>query len=43
VVLGRSDGKRTEILQGPGRRAVRRRQQLVLKAELGKDSAEHAH
>ncbi|MYM25415.1 efflux RND transporter periplasmic adaptor subunit, partial [Duganella sp. FT135W] len=44
VVLGRSDGQRTEILQGlpPGAQYAAANS-YVLKAELGKDSAEHAH
>ena len=44
VKLGRSDGKLTEVLQGlkPGVRYVSAGS-FVLKAELGKDSAEHTH
>lgn len=44
VKLGRSDGKMTEVLQGlkAGTRYVSAGS-FVLKAELGKDSAEHAH
>jgi cobalt-zinc-cadmium efflux system membrane fusion protein len=44
VKLGRSDGKMTEVLQGlkPGMRYVSAGS-FVLKAELGKDSAEHTH
>ena len=44
VKLGRSDGKMTEVLQGlkPGVRYVSAGS-FVLKAELGKDSAEHTH
>lgn len=44
VVLGRSDGKLTEILQGlPAGARYAAANSYVLKAELGKDSAEHAH
>lgn len=44
VVLGRSDGQRTEILQGlPAGASYAASNSYVLKAELGKDSAEHAH
>lgn len=44
VKLGRSDGKMTEVLAGlkPGARYVSAGS-FVLKAELGKDSAEHTH
>jgi cobalt-zinc-cadmium efflux system membrane fusion protein len=44
VVVGRSDGKLTEVLQGlqAGARYASAGS-FVLKAELGKDSAEHAH
>lgn len=44
VKLGRSDGKMTEVLAGlkPGVRYVATGS-FVLKAELGKDSAEHTH
>jgi cobalt-zinc-cadmium efflux system membrane fusion protein len=44
VKLGRSDGKMTEVLQGlkAGARYVSAGS-FVLKAELGKDSAEHTH
>ena len=44
VKLGRSDGKITEVLAGlkPGARYVSAGS-FVLKAELGKDSAEHTH
>jgi len=44
VKLGRSDGKMTEVLAGikPGVRYVSTGS-FVLKAELGKDSAEHTH
>jgi cobalt-zinc-cadmium efflux system membrane fusion protein len=44
VTLGRSDGKLTEVLQGlqAGARYVAAGS-FVLKAELGKDSAGHAH
>lgn len=44
VKLGRSDGKMTEVLAGlkPGARYVAAGS-FVLKAELGKDSAEHTH
>jgi cobalt-zinc-cadmium efflux system membrane fusion protein len=44
VVLGRSDGQLTEILQGLKAGAqYAAANSYVLKAELGKDSAEHAH
>ncbi|RZT05423.1 membrane fusion protein, cobalt-zinc-cadmium efflux system [Duganella sp. CF402] len=44
VVLGRSDGQRTEILQGlPAGARYAAANSYVLKAELGKDGAEHAH
>ncbi|MES2162949.1 MAG: efflux RND transporter periplasmic adaptor subunit [Pseudomonadota bacterium] len=44
VVPGRSDGKRTEILKGLSAGAqYAAAGSFVLKAELGKDSAEHAH
>ncbi|MYM69672.1 efflux RND transporter periplasmic adaptor subunit [Pseudoduganella sp. FT55W] len=44
VVLGRSDGQRTEILQGLAAGVqYAAANSYVLKAELGKDSAEHAH
>jgi cobalt-zinc-cadmium efflux system membrane fusion protein len=44
VVLGRSDGQRTEILQGlPAGAQYATANSYVLKAELGKDGAEHAH
>lgn len=44
VVLGRSDGQRTEVLQGLRAGAqYAAANSYVLKAELGKDSAEHAH
>jgi cobalt-zinc-cadmium efflux system membrane fusion protein len=44
VKLGRSDGQRTEILGGlaPGQSYVATNS-FVLKAELGKGSAEHEH
>lgn len=44
VRVGRSDGKRTEIVEGlaPGAR-VAARGSFVLKAELGKGDAEHEH
>lgn len=44
VTLGRSDGKLTEILQGvPAGATYAAANSFVLKAELGKGSAEHAH
>ena len=44
VVPGRSDGKLTEILKGLAAGAqYAAAGSFVLKAELGKDSAEHAH
>jgi cobalt-zinc-cadmium efflux system membrane fusion protein len=44
VVVGRSDGKLTEVLQGLQAGAqYASAGSFVLKAELGKDSAEHAH
>jgi cobalt-zinc-cadmium efflux system membrane fusion protein len=44
VVLGRSDGQRTEILQGlPAGAQYAAANSYVLKAELGKDGAGHAH
>ncbi|MBP1206023.1 cobalt-zinc-cadmium efflux system membrane fusion protein [Duganella sp. 1411] len=44
VVPGRSDGKLTEVLQGLDAGAhYAAAGSFVLKAELGKDSAEHAH
>lgn len=44
VKTGRSDGKRTEVLQGLSAGAqYAAANSYVLKAELGKDSAEHAH
>lgn len=44
VTLGRSDGKLTEILQGlPAGVTYAAANSFVLKAELGKGSAEHAH
>jgi cobalt-zinc-cadmium efflux system membrane fusion protein len=44
VTLGRSDGKLTEILQGlPAGAQYAAANSYVLKAELGKGSAEHAH
>lgn len=44
VTPGRSDGKRTEILQGlPAGASYAAANSFVLKAELGKGSAEHAH
>ena len=44
VKLGRSDGKLTEILQGlPAGAVYAAANSYVLKAELGKDSAEHEH
>ncbi len=44
VRLGRSDGQLTEILQGmPAGAVYAAANSYVLKAELGKDSAEHAH
>ncbi|RFP08192.1 MULTISPECIES: efflux RND transporter periplasmic adaptor subunit [unclassified Duganella] len=44
VLPGRSDGKRTEILKGLAAGAqYAAAGSFVLKAELGKDSAEHAH
>jgi len=44
VVPGRSDGKLTEILKGLSAGAqYAAAGSFVLKAELGKDSAEHAH
>jgi cobalt-zinc-cadmium efflux system membrane fusion protein len=44
VKPGRSDGKLTEILQGlPAGAVYAAANSYVLKAELGKDSAEHAH
>lgn len=44
VTLGRGDGKLTEILQGlPAGATYAAANSFVLKAELGKGSAEHAH
>ncbi|GJI97653.1 cytochrome-c peroxidase [Duganella caerulea] len=44
VTPGRSDGKLTEIVQGlPAGARYAAAGSFVLKAELGKDSAEHAH
>jgi cobalt-zinc-cadmium efflux system membrane fusion protein len=44
LVLGRSDGQRTEILQGlPAGAQYAAANSYVLKAELGKDGAGHAH
>jgi cobalt-zinc-cadmium efflux system membrane fusion protein len=44
VTLGRSDGKLTEVLQGlPAGARYAAANSYLLKAELGKDSAEHAH
>lgn len=44
VKLGRSDGQLTEILQGlPAGAVYAAANSYVLKAELGKDSAEHEH
>ncbi|MYM92092.1 efflux transporter periplasmic adaptor subunit, partial [Rugamonas sp. FT82W] len=44
VTPGRSDGKLTEIVQGlPAGARYAAAGSFVLKAELGKDGAEHAH